>query len=395
MSLQAVKRLAIGAGLVTWLTAVSTATTMANAASPSLSIGPTIEISHPALTVDAGSYRLTTLRVADPDGGPPWSFATYLANAARNSRRQLVCFEPGRVLDGRLGVVSDNDAFLPIAPAGGPSEHCGGVSPANGERASLYAITAAPAVATAGCLPTTSSPRPSRPCSLANMRTLIAVSLGRGITSAEVLRGGRAQGLKDGGEGTFLDVERGLFTDATMPTIRVHATICGPDARTDLAAKYSSHRIGRCSVAYDIPDGPRPASESVASKRARRAKRLDASVSVRKRAHSVAIDRFVARVIVPITVEDSTEGYAYRLKGPGGPNCRRTRVADASHDPISSYLMIAGKPYDLPILPLEPRNPRWCKGTYTLEILFAQRARSATPRWITKHVATTTFRVTR
>jgi hypothetical protein len=147
-------------------------------------------------------------------------------------------------------------------------------------------------------------------------------------------------------------------------------------------------------VAYDIPDWPRPASQSAESKKARKAKRLNAPVRVRQRGHSAAIDRFVARVVLPITVEDSTEGYAYRLRGPGGPSCRKARAADTSHDPISSYLMIAGKPYDLPILPLEPRHPRWCKGTYTLEVVFIRRARTATPRWITKHVATTTFRVT-
>ncbi|HEY6763099.1 MAG TPA: hypothetical protein VI318_26590, partial [Baekduia sp.] len=52
-----------------------------------------------------GSARLTALRVADPDGGPPWGLRTL------RTTRQLGCVQVGRVVDGKLGVLGRDGAF--------------------------------------------------------------------------------------------------------------------------------------------------------------------------------------------------------------------------------------------------------------------------------------------
>ncbi len=56
-------------------------------------------------TVIASSVHLLPLRVPDPAGGPPWGL-----RVARTSRG-LLCVEPGRVVDGRVGVIGADGAF--------------------------------------------------------------------------------------------------------------------------------------------------------------------------------------------------------------------------------------------------------------------------------------------
>ncbi|MGH2865873.1 MAG: hypothetical protein ACRDJX_11585 [Solirubrobacteraceae bacterium] len=64
----------------------------------------------PIATVDAGapiprSVRLLSLRVADPDGGPPWGLRTI------KTTRGLMCVQLGRIVDGRIGVLGKDGAF--------------------------------------------------------------------------------------------------------------------------------------------------------------------------------------------------------------------------------------------------------------------------------------------
>lgn len=56
-------------------------------------------------TVVPGGAQLTTLRVADPAGGPPWGIRT-----VRTSRR-FGCVQIGRVVDGQLGVLGQDGVF--------------------------------------------------------------------------------------------------------------------------------------------------------------------------------------------------------------------------------------------------------------------------------------------
>jgi hypothetical protein len=53
----------------------------------------------------AGTIKVLALRVADPDGGPPWGLRTF------RSTRGLTCVQLGRVQEGRLGVLGQDGAF--------------------------------------------------------------------------------------------------------------------------------------------------------------------------------------------------------------------------------------------------------------------------------------------
>lgn len=52
-----------------------------------------------------GSVRLTSLRVPDPDGGPPWGLRTL------KTTRELACVQVRRVVDERLGLLGQDGAF--------------------------------------------------------------------------------------------------------------------------------------------------------------------------------------------------------------------------------------------------------------------------------------------
>jgi hypothetical protein len=53
----------------------------------------------------AGTAKLQALRVADPDGGPPWAIRTLATT------RGYGCAQLGRVVDGKLGVLGQDGAF--------------------------------------------------------------------------------------------------------------------------------------------------------------------------------------------------------------------------------------------------------------------------------------------
>ncbi|HWH94499.1 MAG TPA: hypothetical protein VNT03_11620 [Baekduia sp.] len=56
-------------------------------------------------TVVAGTAKVLPLRVADPDGGPPWGLRLTATS------RGIGCLHVGRVVDGRLGALGTDDAF--------------------------------------------------------------------------------------------------------------------------------------------------------------------------------------------------------------------------------------------------------------------------------------------
>jgi hypothetical protein len=339
--------------------------------------------------MESGTYRLSAARVADPDGGPPWSVARYRAETGSTSQNELVCTVTGRVLDGRLGMVTTRSTFLPIAPGGSPGTPCARAEPDHGEYASTgYQISAVPERVGVRCEQPTESGSGDA-CSIDRVRTAFSLSLGQGILGAAIQdrRGGRWTALPDAGEGSFLAVRRGLFSDQTTPTIRVRATICGAEGRRDLTPSATS--ISGCTITIDYPNDPRPARETAASLRAREAKRLEVPVRIAERKGTASIRRFTARLELPITVQKHTEGYAYRLTGPAGRGCRARRTVDTSWGPISNYGMIAGRTFGLPILPLDEARGVWCRGRYTLSLLFVE----VRLRTFAKQIGTVTFTV--
>lgn len=352
-------------------------------------IGAPINQPNRFATMERGTYRVIPLRVADPAGGLPWAMATYLARLKYNERTQLLCTEFGRLQAGQLGMVTTTGEFRPITPGGSPQGGCGGIAARFGERASGDVLTTTPTILGGQCSPAIDS------CDLrAAFRTIIGISLGRGILGASISDppDRRWKPLEQADEGVFLAVRPGLFTDATTPSIRLRATTCGPDARPDLIARIGA-QVGRCRVTIYIPSGPRPAAETRESRRARRARSLRAPIRIVQRPGMSSNSRIAARVKLPITVTTATEGYAYRLRGPAGRDCARARTDDTTIDAISSYLMVAGTTYSLPILPLNRKRGVWCDGTYRLTVFFTQRFKARRLRIVTKPVATTSFEV--
>lgn len=357
-------------------------------------LGPPLEAPRGARVLpEPGTYRVESTRAADPDGGPPWGVATYIARlSGSRSRLPAICVVYGRVLDGRLGLMADDGAFRPYgADPGGWTTHCSGGARNDEERAFGHGTTVVPRTVRSDCfLPGIAGPVSpgGRPC-LREQRTILSASLGRGILGAEARVDRRWRPLPEHPEGLYLAVYRGIFNDATMPSLRIRATLCGPDARTDIRG-WGMERAG-CRLTFELPNGPRPARESAASRRARRAAALDLPTRVLERRGVVSFRRFRARLRLPITVRTIFEGYAYRLLGPAGRGCRARRRSDTSADFISSYLMIAGRPYELPLLPLDLQRGVWCPGRYELEIVFARRRSSGGPA--AKVVATTAFTI--
>ena len=83
--------------------------------------------------IKPGTTRLLSLRVADPDGGPPWGmrvFRTIVKTPPNGARRDVACTQTGRVVDGKLGVIGKDGSFnndgkfheLPVQADG-----CGGL----------------------------------------------------------------------------------------------------------------------------------------------------------------------------------------------------------------------------------------------------------------------------
>ena len=53
---------------------------------------------------------LLPLRVADPDGGPPWALREFVKTSV-SGRQPLTCLQPGQLYRGKLGVVGRQGAF--------------------------------------------------------------------------------------------------------------------------------------------------------------------------------------------------------------------------------------------------------------------------------------------
>lgn len=377
------RRATMAATLAIWIAV------MIAAPAAAVTIGDPVSSPAPPRAGDPDTYKLQELRVADPDGGPPWGVATFSGAPVIVNRRSidLGCVEVGRIVAGRIGGITPEGVFRPYVPMQGLFTFCTGLDPRAPGFAIGNALRLQPALLGPPCSLGPLGPGlPGRECNMDDQRTIVVAGLGRGILGASLVPSKPARAVSTSRDGIVLAVMRGAFTEATEPTLRVRATLCGPDARTDIGG---SHRRS-CEVTFDIPD-VRPAAESVASKRNRRATTVvDAPVRIVERTGTSSIGRFSARLKVPITVRSSAEGYAYRLTGPTGRTCSRVRTADATSDPISSFLMVQGRAYTLPILPLDLRRGGWCKGTYRLVLYFSDLRKRTK-----KRVAATTIRVAR
>lgn len=163
----------------------------------------------------ASSVRLLSLRVADPDGGPPWGLRTI------RTTRGLTCVQVGRIVDGRIGVLGrdgafyDDGRFHPLAANyledgafNCATEDANGNAFLNEEAfgVPVAGLKGGGGAGSGGCY----LPRPSKSCPPADLRNISYGLLGPDATSI-VFR--QADGPTEtmptvGGDGAYLVVQR-------------------------------------------------------------------------------------------------------------------------------------------------------------------------------------------
>jgi len=115
-----------------WTLALALAA-VASSAAPAAAITIGAPLSNPDSADEgdgvAGTYKVSPLRVADRDGGPPWGLATFRAKPIVVQRHSIDrgCVEVGRVVDGRLGAVTPADVFHPYNPTQGLFTFCAAI----------------------------------------------------------------------------------------------------------------------------------------------------------------------------------------------------------------------------------------------------------------------------
>lgn len=180
--------------------------------------GPSLKSSSPlsAPRPDAGAgvvkgaTRLLSLRVADPDGGPPWGLRVF------TSTRESSCVQVGRVQNGKLGQVTTGadgaQRFRPIAPIPGENSLCSSVT-----RDGLPVLRGLRRLDVRGG---TSDPRrcSGGPCPIDRVLVLRYGLLGpgaRSVTFVSAKRRGTTQRTREGGAYLFVEpVDPGPFQRA-------------------------------------------------------------------------------------------------------------------------------------------------------------------------------------
>lgn len=353
-----------------------------------------------------GSWRLEPVRAPDPDGGPPWAIATYLATGEQIPRTvgTVVCTSVGRVVDGSLGGIDAAGVYHPFEPRVGTVACSGRNAGAESRGYGYFTQLARSRGDEERCARTVRDVQLTglQLCDQRTIRTLFGGVLGAGVRSAELRRNGRWERLEVSADGALLAVLRGAYSDATQPSVRIRATVCGSDARKELLGSWGARRTG-CTVTVMLPAEPRPAIESKASRHARGTRRLHVPLTIRERRGVASRRRYTLAFRVPITVRSSSEGYSWRIVGPGGAKCRRQRAVSAERSMTSSYLAVEGRSFTLPLPPIDGMYAAWCPGRYRVEAVFSSfrlaRARGRggplVKRYAVKVIGMTTFVVNR
>ncbi len=166
-----------------------------------------------------GTARLTTLRVPDPAGGPPWGLRTL------RTTREQGCVQIGRVVGGRLGVLGQdgsfgNDGRFHELPASSAERRDCRTLDAAGQMFLAVSYQGLPASGLgSGCrvqpdeprLPT-GAPRPRQtvpPCPREDLRIVYYGTLGPRATAVTYLDGDRVRTARPAGpDGAYLVVTR-------------------------------------------------------------------------------------------------------------------------------------------------------------------------------------------
>jgi hypothetical protein len=201
------------------------------------------------------SVHLLSLRVPDPNGGPPWGL-----RVARTTRG-LMCAQFGRVVSGRLGVLgqdgvfADDGAFHPLSAdylngIGCGTEDAYGHAFVNEQ---MYALAASALIgerqhASGGCY--TAAPAP-RACPPGDLRDVLFGLLGPDAVSVTHVdtAGGSATIATAGGDGAYLVVLPHTTTPCAPPRpscrIGQGGVTVGPELEASEVIRAVSYRDGR------------------------------------------------------------------------------------------------------------------------------------------------------
>jgi hypothetical protein len=302
-----------------------------------------------------GSARLLALRAADPDGGTPWGIRVYKTN------RDAACWQVGRVLDGRLGVLGrdgllgDDGLFheLPVQVdqcreldgAGRLLAVQNALGLANGTQARLT------------CRPPTFAPSGGdelAPCPAGSVRLLVYGFLGPRARAATLSTGERVR-VDPAQEGAFLFVRR-LADPGRAPTPVVTATYAdGTRRRVDDAAL-----PGYVDPARGLPS---PA-------------RVRAPLHVTTARWGARNTVYVIRFRAPVAVRRFGIDYTVLIDGPThgeGRDCERPLHGQRFG---TGGNVRAGKTITIPLTPASALrwNRGWCPGRYRVSVVLHDRA---------------------
>jgi hypothetical protein len=256
-------------------------------------------------TVPRGSERLLAVRVADPDGGPPWG----LQLAA--TTRGLGCLTPGRVAGGRIGALGQDGAFGDdgrLHPYASDITRRQCLLLDGGGR--LFFNTSIDRMPANASLLAPCAPQQSTPCADGPERTLVYGLLGPGAESVTYRTPTGERTIKTTGpEGAYLlvlpaapdeyvDGHPGLYpTDGRIVSIRFRdGRACDSDAL----------RAAACRLPGFTPLRPKPLTQEQVSAK------VTATARQGRRFWNMTV-RFRA----PVAIRDATAAYSAKLNPPG------------------------------------------------------------------------------
>jgi hypothetical protein len=321
-------------------------------------------VSGPGRPLPSGA-RLLGVRAADPDGDLPWGIRLY------RTTRRAACWQVGRVLDGRLGVIGRDgllagDGLFHELPV--EVDQCRPLDGAGHVFAFQNALALDNGVETRlTCHPRGAVPERGRraACPSGSGRLLLYGFLGPEARAVRLAVAGQApRTARVGEEGAFLFALR-LPDTLDGPRYALTATYADGTTRPvgDVWAGAPDSAVGGGAPGYVPPERALPAPAHV---------RRPLRVSTRRVGRNV-VYRVAFRA--PVAVRRYGAGYSFTLRGPaGGRDCEQRPFGTAGT--LGDVNVRAGQRLTYTFSPgWQMRwNRGWCPGTYRVTVLLHDRA---------------------
>jgi hypothetical protein len=323
-------------------------------------------------TIVPSTVRLLALRVADPDGGPPWGMRVV------TTTRGVGCVQVGRVVDGKLGtlgqdgVAADDGRFHELAPTAVEPWDCQPLDTAGALFVTVMgnAFMASGPSQTRRCLPPGLHVRGRAPCPAADVRRLQYGLLGPHAASVTYEAGGRTHTAQvTGPDGAFLIVDHSMTRyggTAPSPAPVVGVSRAG---RADYPLRRVDYRDGSACpdlatqrpaiVVCPLPGYQRPTSPAPTTTQVRR------PLSVRRSGAGITIT-FRA----PVAVAGAGSAYTVETRYGGTARCRRLAGGQSTDHDIAAGQLVT----------LKLATPDFCRGRVRGTVRLLTDAASGTPQ---------------